>query len=386
MHICLICSELAGLVRPISGFGVATRSLAELMVNAGHQVSVIVLDSKKARTTTSAELSHIKVYRVRRSNVLTSGQLFREIDADIFHSQQPSLVSFAAQRSRPDAKHVVTCRDPHLVGDWITEFLYPDVNRAGVLRAVAFYAGPLVASAVRRADLIAAAAPHLVHKVKILYGLNDTPVHLPTPVKMRQDTAKSDRPTVCYVGRLDGRKRPDLLLKVAAATPEIKFLVVGTSSAAARDREIRSKLACLENVELAGFVDQFTDPLHSKVFSRSWMLLNTSAREGLPISFLEAAAHGCAIVSRVDPDGFATRFGACAADGNFAGALRGLIRTGAWRERGELAQRYVETTYSEDCAIAAHLNQYERILAQSRRPNLLTKKSAAARRLPVATN
>ena len=38
-------------------------------------------------------------------------ELFRQADADIYHSQEPSFGTYLAQRAMPDRKHVVTFRD-----------------------------------------------------------------------------------------------------------------------------------------------------------------------------------------------------------------------------------------------------------------------------------
>lgn len=65
----------------------------------------------------------------------------------------------------------------------------------------------------------------------------------------------------------------------------------------------------------------------------SWVLVNTSVCECLPVSFLEAAAHSCAILSPHDPDGFATRFGNNVVDGGYASGLRWLLE-GNWSEAG----------------------------------------------------
>ena len=60
-------------------------------------------------------------------------------------------------------------------------------------------------------------------------------------------------------------------------------------------------------------------------------------REGLPRSFLEATYFKCAILSRVDPDGFASRFGRRVENDDFVEGLHSLLAQNRWRERGEAA-------------------------------------------------
>ena len=42
---------------------------------------------------------------------------------------------------------------------------------------------------------------------------------------------------------------------------------------------------------MLGFVDQFQSARLQSILSQSWILVNTSVREGLPTSFLEALAN-----------------------------------------------------------------------------------------------
>jgi len=76
----------------------------------------------------------------------------------------------------------------------------------------------------------------------------------------------------------------------------------------------------LPNLEMLGFIDQFAAMSLSQLFGRSWIMVKHRAREGLPNAFIEACAHGCAILSAVDPDGFASQFGYQVQDDNFVAA------------------------------------------------------------------
>ncbi len=96
-----------------------------------------------------------------------------------------------------------------------------------------------------------------------------------------------------------------------------------------------------------------------KVLSKSWILVNTAAREGLPNAFLEAAAHGCAILSSVDTDGFASRFGATVPDDDFATGLALLLENNRWRECGAHARSFVAQTFETGVAIKSHIDAYE---------------------------
>ena len=91
-------------------------------------------------------------------------------------------------------------------------------------------------------------------------------------------------------------------------------------------------------------------------------MVNTATREALPNSFLEAAAHKCAILSAVDPDGFASKFGYHASKDNFAEGLGYLLTENRWREKGELGYDYVKNNFELNSAIDKHLDIYNKIL------------------------
>jgi glycosyltransferase involved in cell wall biosynthesis len=93
-------------------------------------------------------------------------------------------------------------------------------------------------------------------------------------------------------------------------------------------------------------------------------MVNTSAREGLPNVFVEAAAHGCAILSALDPDKFASRFGHHAIDGDFAGGLESLLEGNRWRQLGEAGRDYVRREFSLKPVIDRHIEIYTELLTQ----------------------
>jgi glycosyltransferase involved in cell wall biosynthesis len=163
---------------------------------------------------------------------------------------------------------------------------------------------------------------------------------------------------------LDRRKRPELFLKLAERFPDVKFIAVGASNDRVWDRHLHERYGSLSNLDLRGFVDQFrTDDL-SRILGASWIIINTSAREGLPNSMLEAAAHRCAILSSVNPDGFAVDFGRHVQDDDFEAGLRYLMADDRWRERGLAAWRYVAETFATGPAIEGHIAEYTRLLEQ----------------------
>ncbi len=365
LHICLIASELLGF-GVAGGFGFATRSLGRNLVNRGHRVTV-VMPQPVGTTASESDIDGMTVRTFARSDILRCDALFQSVKADIFHSQEPSLSSYIAQRAVPRGIHVVTCRDPRNFRDWCVEFRYPSHTRLGLLRTAAFYENPFTRRAVRHAERVFVPANSLVEKVKNKYRLANSPQFMPTPIAMPvEPVQKSAQATICYVGRLDRRKRPDKFLSLAADFPHVEFLVAGTAQDPRYGEELVARFGHLPNIRMLGFIDQFSSNALSSVFSKSWIMVNSAAREGLPNVFIEAAAHGCAIVSPHDPDGFASQFGRHCPDQDYHAAIKALLSNNRWRELGQAGAAYVASTNRSDLATDQHLAAYTALLCARR--------------------
>ncbi len=359
MRICFVCIEIFAWGK-YGGFGRATRSIGRELVKRGLQVSAIVprrLDQRPVE-----QLDGIRVLGFEPGNLAQAYGLYRQADAQIYHSEEPSFGTFLARLAMPDRKHIITFRDTRDDRDWKIESELPTISRLQVWANRAYEDNLLVHRAIHRADALYAASHLVASKAKRKYGLTEEPVLLPTPVNIPSTAVKSSQPTVCFIARWDKRKRPELFLDLARQFPDVKFIAIGVSRNRAWDEALRSRYAGVPNLEMVGFLDQFSDQQHDQILERSWILINTSAREGLPISFIEAAAHRCAILSSVNPDDFSSRFGYFAQQDDFVRGLRTLLHQDAWRARGEQAYQYVAGTYAAPLAIQKHIDIYQELL------------------------
>jgi glycosyltransferase involved in cell wall biosynthesis len=177
---------------------------------------------------------------------------------------------------------------------------------------------------------------------------------------------KASTPTVCFVSRWDKRKRPEIFFELAKNFPEVRFLAAGQSRNREWDDQLRSTYGDLPNLEMLGFIDQFRSDKLSQLFAKSWIFVNTAAREGLPNSFIEAAAHECAIMSAVNPDDFASLFGYHVHDDDFAKGLEALLHNDLWRKQAALGHEYVSKVFALEKAIDQHLAVYERLTGLNR--------------------
>ena len=87
----------------------------------------------------------------------------------------------------------------------------------------------------------------------------------------------------------------------------------------------------------------------------------------MPVSFLEACAHQCAILSHENPDNFAKNFGYHAKKGNlqdFVNGLKWLLENDRWRELGIKGYEYVKRVHEFNKVIDLHIKNYREILDQ----------------------
>ena len=361
MRVCLVSMEIFAWGKH-GGYGRATRIIGRELVRRGLEVFAVV--PRRADQRPTELLDRITVFGFEPRTPWKAASFLRECNADVYHSQEPSFTTYLAQRAMPHRKHVVTLRDTRELGDWLTELRYPSLSRLQVLGNKLYEDNRLVQRAIRRAHRVYCAAEFLRAKAARKYRLRTTPGFLPTPVAVPESVQKADRPTVCYLARWDRRKRPELFLRLAAQFPDVRFVALGSSRDPRFEGRLRARYDALPNLEMLGYVDQFESPEVARLLSQSWILVNTSIREGLPNAFLEAAAHGCAILSSVDPDGFASRFGVRVQGDNFGDGLDALLRDGRWRQCGELAREHVMNRFELRSAIDQHLAMYQELMTE----------------------
>ncbi len=364
MRVCFLSTEIFAWGKH-GGFGRATRTIGRELARRGVEVFAVV--PRRGEQQPVESLDGITVLGYPILSPWRAAGLCRTADADVYHSQEPSTATWLAMRAMPGRAHVVTLRDPHTWPDWRTELAHPSLSRAQVLANILYEDNPLVHRAVRGADAVFCAAHCIRAKSARKYRLPSAPALLPTPVLVPAAVRKAEQPTVCYLARWDRRKRPELFFELVPRFPQVRFIAVGRARDAEYDRQLRATYGGLPNLELPGFVDQFDSGRLSAILSRSWIMANTAAREGLPNAFIEAAAHRCAILSAVDPDGFASSFGARVEHGDFAGGLRFLLEEDRWRDLGTRGAAYVRVTFEMSRAVDRHLEIYAELVGSAAR-------------------
>jgi len=361
VKICFLCVEIFAWGK-FGGFGRSTRVIGRELVKRGVEVTAIVPQRKGQGPVEMLDGIRVLGFPAHRPFAMT--KLIREADADIYHSQHPSFATWLARRTMPDRRHVVTFRDPKEFEDWWLELTNPSLSKTQVLLNWLYEDSPLVRRAIRLADGVYSAAPSVNEKLRRKYGFPRDPGLLATAVDLNRHIVKAPMPTVCFIGRLDRRKRPQLFFELARQFPHVRFLAAGRSNDPVWDAELHAKYGNVPNLEMLGFVDQFQSAKLQSILSQSWILVNTSVREGLPTSFLEALANQCALLSSVDPGGVTQRFGHFVRNDDFATGLAELLENDAWREKGAAGWEYVRDSFEIESVIDRHLQVYRQFTGQ----------------------
>jgi hypothetical protein len=92
--------------------------------------------------------------------------------------------------------------------------------------------------------------------------------------------------------------KPELFFELARAFPAVDFIAVGGAQDKERDRELRAVAAGIPNLQVTGIIDQFRSGELHEVLSKSWVLVNTSPREGFQYFSRAARCHGSGSVPR----------------------------------------------------------------------------------------
>lgn len=370
MHICLISQDIFAWNRA-SESGYATRMLGRAFVEQGIQVTVVVPQAKGQQDAAMLDGMHVASFP--RHKWTTLWKLLQQINADIYHVQEPLPYAYLAHKAVPNALHLMTFHEGHDASEWqkaMQTSLRGCLNLKGKkIARENWFMGKIV----RRANGRFVSARQLTPKIREAYRLSHNPEFLPTPITIAPAIKKAARPTVCYVGRWDKQDEAARFFNLVKNRPDIHFIAVGYSDTAKEQNAWQ-----MPNLEIYNFVLALESEQLQQIWQRSWILVDTAKRSGLPTTFLEAAANGCALLATSNPDKFASDFGYYAKRGELVTGLQVLLRKNQWRERGAQGQAYVEQVYAADLAVQRHLQIYERLLRWQRRQKPIVPAANAA--------
>lgn len=351
------------------GFGASTRKLGTELARRGvdveawvHQISS---EQKPVGETEVIDGVPVKTLPRKKPAKLRSKKLY-ETDADVIHSQCGMFDTYLTFKRNADTPRAVTIQDLRTPQEhkklrrFETTSGYPWYKRLW-----AWYVRRCYRKAMQDADVVACEARLLFPKVWQVYHVNPSRL-LPNFVDVSNGNfKKAEKPTVLWLARLDPIKQPELCFDVAREMPDVEFNILGKAHAAYgadRDQYFRHKYRDVKNLHFMGFQ---TGAVKEKMLSEAWILINTSAYECLPVSFLEAMAHECALLSTQNPDDYTAMFGVHAKPTvkSMRVGLEALLMDDTWRVQGKAGREHVEQFHSTEKGVDAHIKLYEELTA-----------------------
>jgi len=170
---------------------------------------------------------------------------------------------------------------------------------------------------------------------------------------------------VLWVATLRLQKRPEILFEMARRMPEHRFIMIGGADPDPAGQEfghrVREEAATLPNVEYKGFLP-FAEA--DRYFDGARVLVNTSAYEGFPNTFLQAWSRGVPSLGFVETgsrlDGEPVYAHAKDVDDACVQLKRLMSDDIHWRASANRAKAYFNANHS----VEAVVGQYEREIAQ----------------------
>jgi glycosyltransferase involved in cell wall biosynthesis len=341
MRVGIVSSEFLqpGVTR-IGGFGWGAARAAEVLRASGDEPLFICSDVEALREAPNA-IAGVPLI-AKYDGALLFARALRRARPEVLLSVDYRPSYDTALKVLPRTPLVVWVRDPRPPEDVANAARIripgqpPDTMPAGLgaidctpLRSIVRRSHTL-----RRRVVFGSPAPDaLTPKAARTYGFDPGPLALlPNPLDVARDPGpKAPAPRVVFLARLDAYKRPWVFVELARLFPDVEFRMVGQAHfSGPRTWEPRDLPA---NVQLLGNLSG-EDKLRE--LDAAWVLVSTSAHEGLPVSFLEAWASRAPVLACVDTDRVVSRFGIYAGDfpGDGLAALPSL-RAGLERLLGD---------------------------------------------------
>ncbi len=370
IRVCFLTSEVFAFGN-YGGFGKLIRDKGKELVKRGVEVYVVMKQIKKGGQRTIEDLDGMVVLGF--PSYLQAGKFIKLVDADIYQSEEPIHLTLLAEKLLPNKKHIVVFQDPRDKKDYEDMYQFPELRLDLLKKIFGYYKSPVIRKAAQNADARYCQAKFMAKKTKKMYKLEKEPEFLPNPVDIpKRNMKKADKPTVVFLARLDNYKRPWITLELAKKFPHVNFEICGKAHNDKLQEKYIKKYSKYKNIHFHGLV--FGEE-KSKILEKAWILINTSIHEGLPVAYIEAAAHKCAFLSCRNPDNFASNFGRYITfkrknkPEEFIEPLKWLLEKDRWKKLGEKAQKYVKKEHETDKVIKQHIKIYKKIIENKNRNN-----------------
>ena len=169
---------------------------------------------------------------------------------------------------------------------------------------------------------------------------------------------RSGSQRLLWIGRICKVKRPDRLLDLAEACPELDFDLVGPAANTKYAQGVCQRAKTISNVTLHGPASR---NCVSEFYQRAKIMCCTSDFEGLPNTFLEAWSYGLPIVSTFDPDHLIAEKGLGRVGKNVSELTTGIRELLDSPEEWMRASEAARAHYIENHALDKAMKRFERV-------------------------
>ena len=365
MKICFVGLDNLPVLAPeyrqhtIGGESVQQTLLGLALARRGHDVSMVVADYGQRDT---AEWGAIRVFKAFRP----------EAGIPVLRFIHPRWTGVWSALARADADlYYTSCAGMHVglvalfCRRWHRRFVFrtaSDTDCDGSRLLVRFARDRwLYAFGLRRADAILVQSASQAETLARCYGLEGRVAGM--FVEKPQLPAVRDI-DVLWVSNIRRVKRPDRILELAEALPDVGIHMVGGPLPGEEElfRKVRRAAGAKPNISFRGRLS-YRDS--SDLFDRARVFVNTSDVEGFPNSYLQAWVRGVPVVTLIDPDRVIAREGLGVAVGSPAlipAAVRQLLSDPvAWKAASDRCRAFMAREYGEGKVLAAYLDTFERV-------------------------
>jgi glycosyltransferase involved in cell wall biosynthesis len=281
-----------------------TSLLAKWLAARGHKVSLLTWDEGGPAVEMLAGVRVIKICRqdaglpgLRFFHPKWSGlnRALAESGADVFYHNTAECVTgqTALWCARHGKKFVFTA-----ACDTDCEAALPMLRRP--------WERMLYRYGLRHADALIVQTETQQRLLKEGFGLDSVVIPMPCPAPDQAESAADPSASgrVLWIARGCLQKRPDRLLDLAEACPELEFDLVGPFYADDYAQGVLARAKRVPNVKVHGAAPR---EQVAAFYRNASCLCCTSDFEGFPNTFLEAWSHGLPVVSTFDPDSVIAR-------------------------------------------------------------------------------
>ena len=195
------------------------------------------------------------------------------------------------------------------------------------------------------------------------FELDSAVIPMPCPGPSADDYVACERAQkrgnrVLWIGRVCEQKRPDRLLDLAEACPDLHFDLVGPAADNGYARSVWERAKNISNVTLHGPTSR--DRV-SEFYRNAALLCCTSDFEGFPNTFLEAWSYGVPIVTTFDPDNLVAEKGLGRVGKDVRELAAGIRELLGSPEKWSKASQSARAYYLENHTIDAVMPKFEKV-------------------------